>query len=152
MFVARRFKGILKMNVDSYKAKSNTNSNSNGNNQHYSHYKSRAEWEKAEAEADERFRQRFKDYEYQQQQFNKTKESYEKRYRTVLPDNLKSAFLTLNLTPKVHSPTEIKDAYRTIALKCHPDRLLPDDPKRDELTKQFKDATVAYKLLLDNFK
>ena len=144
------------MKVDTYsnanKANSNGNNSTNNGNQHYSHYKSRAEWEKAESEADERFRQRFKDYEYQQQQFNKTKESYEKRYRTVLPDNLKKAFLLLNLTPTVHNPIEIKEAYRKIALKCHPDRLSQDDPKREELTKQFKDATVAYKLLLDNFK
>lgn len=164
MFVARRFKGILKMKVDTYKASNNTNnnttnnsnnnSNSTNNNQYYSHYKSRSEWEKAEAEADVRFRQRFKDYEYQQQQFNQTRESYEKRFRTVLPDNLKRAFVTLNLTPKVHSPTEIKEAYRAVALKCHPDRIPKeiDDPKRAELTVKFKDATVAYKLLLDNFK
>ena len=157
MFVARRFKGILKMKVDTYKTSTNSNTNSNtntnnNNNKYYSHYKSREEWEKAEADADERFRQRFKDYEYQQQQFNHTKESYEKRYRTALPDYLKSAFLTLNLTPKVHSPTEIKEAYRAIALKCHPDRVASDDPKKEELTKKFKEATTAYKLLLDNFK
>lgn len=158
MFVMRRYKGILRMNVENYsKTTNNTNNNnthktSNNNNQYYNHYKSKSEWEKAEAEADERFRQRFKEYEYQQQQFNQTRESYEKRNRTVLPDNLKNAFLALNLLPKVHSSAEIKEAYRVCALRYHPDRIPVDDPKRDELTKKFKQATMSYKLLLDHFK
>jgi len=161
MFVMRRYKGILKMNVENYsKTATNNNNNNtqnnkyktNNNNQYYSHYKSKDEWEKAEAEADERFRQRFKEYEYQQQQFHNTKESYEKRNRTVLPDNLKNAFLSLNLLPKVHSVSEIKEAYRLCALRYHPDRVSINDPKRDELTKKFKEATISYKLLLDHFK
>ena len=156
MFVMRRYKGILKMNVENYsKTTNNAHSNTNktyNNSQYYSNYKSKAEWEKAEAEADERFRQRFKEYEYQQQQFHQTKESYEKRNRTVLPDNLKKACLSLNLLPKVHSSAEIKEAYRVCALRYHPDRIPFDDPKRDELTKKFKEATTSYKLLLDHFK
>ena len=47
--------------------------------------------------------------------------------------------------------TDIKKAYKSIALKTHPDKLVDlDDNERNEKELQFKEASEAYKRLIDN--
>jgi len=46
---------------------------------------------------------------------------------------------------------DIKKAYKSIALKTHPDKLVDlDDNERNEKELQFKEASEAYKRLIDN--
>jgi curved DNA-binding protein CbpA len=46
---------------------------------------------------------------------------------------------------------DIKKAYKSIALKTHPDKLVDlDENERNEKELQFKDASEAYKRLIDN--
>jgi len=46
---------------------------------------------------------------------------------------------------------DIKKAYKSIALKTHPDKLIDlDDNERNEKELQFKEASEAYKRLIDN--
>lgn len=46
------------------------------------------------------------------------------------------------------SESEIKKAYRKIAMKNHPDR----NPNDKEAEKRFKEATEAYEVLVDSDK
>ncbi len=48
---------------------------------------------------------------------------------------------------KSASADEIKKAYRNMALKYHPDRVLPD--KKKEAEEKFKEVSEAYEVLLD---
>jgi DnaJ-class molecular chaperone len=46
---------------------------------------------------------------------------------------------------------DIKKAYKSIALKTHPDKLVDlDESERNEKEMQFKEASEAYKRLIDN--
>lgn len=45
--------------------------------------------------------------------------------------------------------SEIKKAYRKISVKCHPDRLKSDDPKRNDKILKFTQSTEAKEVLLD---
>lgn len=48
---------------------------------------------------------------------------------------------------------EIKNAYKKIALKCHPDKLtnIKDENVKNEMINKFKNATEAYNYLKNNY-
>ncbi len=50
------------------------------------------------------------------------------------------------------SNDEIKKAYKKIALKCHPDKLvnIVDEKIKNERIEKFKNASIAYNLLINN--
>jgi hypothetical protein len=48
--------------------------------------------------------------------------------------------------------SEIKDAYRKICLKTHPDVLGSDHPEKQQAEKKFIEATTSYNYLLDYLK
>lgn len=50
------------------------------------------------------------------------------------------------------SKDDIKRAYKDIALTCHPDKLvhLQDDKEREARIEKFKEATIAYEMLMNN--
>ena len=49
--------------------------------------------------------------------------------------------------PRTASKTEINDAFRKIAVQCHPDRIKDEDASR-----RFAEASEAYAVLSDNWK
>lgn len=52
---------------------------------------------------------------------------------------------------KTATEADIKKAYKSIALKTHPDKLVDlDENERNEKELQFKEASEAYKRLIDN--
>ncbi|HDZ77487.1 MAG TPA: molecular chaperone DnaJ, partial [Candidatus Omnitrophica bacterium] len=51
---------------------------------------------------------------------------------------------------KTATAVEIKKAYRSLALKHHPDRVAPD--KKEEAEEQFKEISEAYAVLFDEQK
>jgi hypothetical protein len=62
-----------------------------------------------------------------------------------IPHHLHSSLITLNLsTQNMPTKKEVKDAYRLVALKVHPDRKEDKDKSDDK----FKEATDAYKDVL----
>jgi DnaJ-class molecular chaperone len=52
-----------------------------------------------------------------------------------------------------YSKDDIKQQYKKIALECHPDKLscIMDDAEKNEKVDKFKQASIAYKVLLDDF-
>jgi DnaJ-class molecular chaperone len=52
-----------------------------------------------------------------------------------------------------YSKDDIKQQYKKIALECHPDKLscILDDAEKNEKVDKFKQASIAYKVLLDDF-
>lgn len=62
----------------------------------------------------------------------------------------KNPYKILGVT-KTSSIEEIKKIYKKIALECHPDKTL-NEPEhvRDMMNLRFKEATEAYKMLIDN--
>jgi DnaJ like chaperone protein len=50
------------------------------------------------------------------------------------------------------SNAEIKKAFKNIALKCHPDKLvnIKDEKIKNEKIEKFKNASIAYNLLINN--
>jgi hypothetical protein len=66
---------------------------------------------------------------------------------------LKNTHLSvLDLTPKDFNEPAIKAAYRAKALKFHPDRVKPNDPRKEEYSKKFQNFTKSYQALLDLLK
>ena len=62
----------------------------------------------------------------------------------------KNPYKVLGIT-KNSSIQEIKKIYKKIALECHPDKTLNEtDNVRDIMNSKFKEATEAYKIILDN--
>ncbi|KAK4098831.1 DnaJ-domain-containing protein [Parathielavia hyrcaniae] len=51
--------------------------------------------------------------------------------------------------PETASTTQIRDAYKRVALKTHPDRLPADHPDRDSRTRKFQLVNDAYYTLSD---
>ena len=62
----------------------------------------------------------------------------------------KNPYKILGIT-KNNSIEEIKKIYKKIALECHPDKTL-NEPEhiRDIMNSRFKEATEAYKIIIDN--
>ena len=60
---------------------------------------------------------------------------------------MKEDFYNILGVSKNASDSEIKKAYRKLAIKYHPDKN-PDDPKAEE---KFKQINESYKLLLKKF-
>ena len=48
--------------------------------------------------------------------------------------------------------TEIKRAYRSLAMKYHPDKNRDSEEQREEATKKFKKVTEAFNILNDDKK
>ena len=70
----------------------------------------------------------------------------------VLPNPIastKSLYQTLGV-PQSATPSQIKKAYRNLALKHHPDKVSPD--KRSEAEHKFKEIAKAYEWLSDEKK
>ena len=62
----------------------------------------------------------------------------------------KNPYKILGIT-KNTSIEEIKKIYKKIALECHPDKTLNEpDNIRDIMNTKFKEATEAYKIIIDN--
>ena len=62
----------------------------------------------------------------------------------------KNPYKILGITNNT-SIEEIKKIYKKIALECHPDKTLNEtDNVRDIMNSKFKEATEAYKIILDN--
>lgn len=66
----------------------------------------------------------------------------------ALPPGVLDDLRVLGLPASRPRPADVKEAYRRVALECHPDRLAPEDPRRPEKTRRFDAATVAYRRLL----
>ena len=62
-----------------------------------------------------------------------------------MPQPTKRDYYDILGVPKDASPSDIKSAYRKLALKLHPDRN-PGDPHAEE---KFKEAAEAYSVLSD---
>jgi DnaJ-class molecular chaperone len=62
-----------------------------------------------------------------------------------------SYYETLGL-PNNASKEEIKKKYKSIALTCHPDKLLniKDENEKNKKIEKFKNATIAYKKIINN--
>lgn len=62
----------------------------------------------------------------------------------------KNPYKILGIT-KNNSIEEIKKIYKKIALECHPDKTLNETEHiRDIMNSRFKEATEAYKIIIDN--
>lgn len=62
----------------------------------------------------------------------------------------KNPYKILGIT-KNNSIEEIKKIYKKIALECHPDKTLNESEHiRDIMNSRFKEATEAYKIIIDN--
>jgi hypothetical protein len=65
----------------------------------------------------------------------------------VVVDDLRRLNMSVAVR-SIPSEKELKQAYRRIALKTHPDRLALGDPRREQHARTFDEATGAYKRLL----
>lgn len=63
---------------------------------------------------------------------------------------VKAHLNSLGMFMKQPSIQEIKEAYRIVAKKYHPDRLPLNDPSRKLSELKFKQVTTAYKELLQH--
>lgn len=68
---------------------------------------------------------------------------------SVAASTTKSLYQILNI-PKTATPTEIKKAYRSMALKHHPDKVSPS--QRSNAEHKFKEISKAYEWLSDEKK
>lgn len=66
-----------------------------------------------------------------------------------LASSSKSLYQTLGI-PRTASPSDIKKAYRKLALKHHPDKVPPEN--RDKAEHEFKEVAKAYEWLSDDKK
>eukprot|EP01035_Chromulina_nebulosa_P019076 gene19076-24902_t len=108
-----------------------------------------AEWIARQMEEELKARMRFKDYINQQEQFYRTKQSYEQRThkRGGLPINIANALKLLDLPSRLPSSVDLKKAFRSQALKYHPDRLINEqvsDDKKQEFNLKFRQISDAY--------
>jgi uncharacterized membrane protein YkvA (DUF1232 family) len=89
----------------------------------------------------------FQNYYHQSRQsFERNQESSEKQTRTH--DSPDDPYTILNV-PKGASPEEIKKAYRELANKYHPDKVVHlGDEFRDLAEKRFKEIEEAYRKLM----
>jgi hypothetical protein len=72
--------------------------------------------------------------------YSRTKKSIYK-----LPDKIIQSLTLLNLQPNIlPTRTELKTAYRKIALSIHPDTLPLDDPRKNDYSVKFRELTEAY--------
>ena len=74
---------------------------------------------------------------------NSSKPAYDEDYLTP-----KLRLLGITNSYNNISKEAIKNAYRDIALSCHPDRISPESTNRQELENRFRDASIAYKEIL----
>ncbi|KAH7431668.1 hypothetical protein KP509_08G059900 [Ceratopteris richardii] len=68
------------------------------------------------------------------------------RLPSSVPEKKRSLYEVLGL-PSEASEEEIRNSYRKLALKFHPDRVAPE--KRDECTQLFCEIRAAYEILAD---
>jgi predicted DNA binding CopG/RHH family protein len=110
----------------------------------YARQSQRAQEEEARTE------QRYKDYNYQQEQSQKTRDHYESWQKSKLYSNLgdgmnsvvKSHLSSLGMPMKQPSIQEVKEAYRIVAMKYHPDRLPLNDPSRKNSELKFGQVNI----------
>ena len=62
-----------------------------------------------------------------------------------MPTNVKRDYYEILGIARTASETEIKSAYRKLALQYHPDR----NPNNPEAEEKFKEASEAYSILCD---
>jgi hypothetical protein len=111
-------------------------------------------------EEEARTEQRYKDYNYQQEQSQKTRDHYESWQKSKMYSNagdgmnsmMKAHLTSLGMPMKQPSIQEIKEAYRIVALKYHPDRIPLNDPSTNRKFSELKfgQLTTAYKELLQH--
>lgn len=113
-------------------------------------------------EEEARTEQSYKDYNYQQEQSQKTRDKtrdhYESWQKAKMHSNLgdgmtsmvKAHLVSLGMPIKQPSIQEIKEAYRIVAMKYHPDRIPLKDPFRKASELKFGLVTTAYKELLQH--
>ena len=107
-----------------------------------------------------RKRQRYKNFEYQQEEVRRAKESFEnwqrKRHQanySQLSSAMRVALKKLDMPSELYpSEKQVKEAFRKIALKSHPDRFALDDPQRKVHDMIFRDAVDAYKHLMSEIE
>ena len=58
-----------------------------------------------------------------------------------------SLYSIFDLSQDSATPSSIKKAYHKLALRCHPDKLSPEE--REDGTKRFQAITAAYSVLSD---
>ncbi len=66
-------------------------------------------------------------------------------------NNTNDYYKALGVT-KNSTKSEIKKAYRKLAMKFHPDKNRNSEEEREEATKQFKKVTEAFNVLNDDKK
>jgi hypothetical protein len=111
-------------------------------------------------EEEARTEQRYKDYNYQEAQSQKTRDHYESWQKSKLYSNpgdgmnsmMRAHLTSLGMPMKQPSIQEIKEAYRIVALKYHPDRIPLNDPSTNRKSSELKfgQMTTAYKELLQH--
>ena len=88
----------------------------------------------------------FQNYYQHRQSFEHQQDSYEKQTHTK--DSTDDPYTILNV-PRDASPEEIKKAYRELANKYHPDKVVHlGDEFRELAEKRFKEIEEAYRKLM----
>jgi DnaJ-domain-containing protein 1 len=94
-------------------------------------------------------------YQQQKQQYQKSQSQQQSGFDPAFNIKEQLAVIhrthlrTLGLEEKDMNEKALKNAYRQLVMKYHPDRLAIDDPQREEYREKFQRISNSYNLLLD---